>query len=116
MGTLRLPKAPSIGEATLSLHLRAHGIHAEEQYRPEDCPRHWVWDFALPSFRLLIEVNGSIWKKGGHNTGKGLERDYAKSNWATLAGWRTLSYSTGQVERGEAIWDILVAIGSTEPV
>jgi very-short-patch-repair endonuclease len=115
MGGLRLPEAPSIGEATLEFHLKAHGIRYEAQYRPVDCRRRWVWDFAIPAFRLLIEVNGSIWRKGGHNTGKGLERDYEKSRWAVLNGWKPLSYSTGQVERGDAIADVLVAIGSTEP-
>lgn len=116
MGGLRLPQGPSVGEATLALHLKAHGIGFIPQYRPDGCPRKWIWDICVPGFRLLIEVNGSIWRKGAHSTGKGLERDYAKANWATLAGWKTLSYSTGQVERGEAINDILVAIGSTEPV
>ena len=116
MGGLRLPSGPSVGEATLEFHLKAHGIRYEAQYRPENCQRRWVWDFAIPTFRLLIEVQGSIWRKGAHNTGRGLERDYSKANWDTVNGWRCLSYSTGQVDRGDAISDVLVASGSTEAV
>lgn len=115
MSGVRLPQGPSIGEATLVLHLNAHGIRHEAQFRPAECERRWVWDVAIPAFRILVEVNGQIWRKGGHNSGHGLERDYQKANWAVLNGWRQLSYSTGQVERGEAINDILLAIGSTKP-
>ena len=44
------------------------------------------YDFANPEKRIAVEINGSIWIKGGHNTGKGLIRDYDKLNQAQLQG------------------------------
>lgn len=105
---MKLPKAGSPGEEGLALHLRAYGIPFER----EAClvpGRKWRADFLLPG-KIVVEVQGAIWRQGAHARGGGLERDYAKNNALTLAGYRVLQYSTAQVERGDAIRDILLML------
>jgi very-short-patch-repair endonuclease len=65
--------------------------------------RRWRWDFAWPDHRLLLEVQGGIWRKGGHTTGEGITRDCEKLNAATLAGWRVLSVTAEHIRNGQAL-------------
>jgi len=97
-------KSLSVGEETLSLHLRAHGIPFER----EVClvsGRKWRWDFVVED--LAIEVQGGTWTRGGHSRGVGQQRDAQKQIAAVKAGYRPLSFTTDMVVRGEAIKDIL---------
>lgn len=52
---------------------------------------------------LLVEIQGGIWKKGGHSTGTGINRDCEKLCLAVLAGWRVLHVTGDQIASGEAI-------------
>lgn len=65
--------------------------------------RKFRWDFAWPEHKLLVEVNGGTWGKGGHSTGTGIARDYEKNNLANLAGYRCLIFTGAMVESGEAV-------------
>ena len=67
--------------------------------------RKFRFDFAFiqPEHRLLIEINGGTYSKGGHSTGTGINRDYEKNNLAVLNGWRVLSFDTKQVKSGAAL-------------
>lgn len=59
----------------------------QHRYNPK---RKFTLDFAhLPS-KTAVEVNGAIWSKGGHNTGRGLLRDYRKALDAATLGWLVL--------------------------
>jgi very-short-patch-repair endonuclease len=80
-------------EETVKLVLANEGYEFKQEY--EAIPnRRYKYDFALIKENILIEVQGSQWVKGGHNTGKGLERDYEKCNLAQIHGWRVLQYGT----------------------
>lgn len=61
------------------------------------------YDVAFPEKRVAVEINGSVWQKGGHNTGKGLIRDYDKLNQAQLLGWQVYVFTPDQVKSGHAI-------------
>ena len=37
-------------------------------------------DYAHIPSKVLIEINGGTWGKGGHSSGGGIERDYTKNN------------------------------------
>jgi very-short-patch-repair endonuclease len=102
----KIPKALSTGEETLALQLRALDIAYQREVVLFPEKKKWRYDFLLPEMRVVIEVHGGIWHKGGHNTGTGLTRDYSKMNYAATAGYRTLQYSTEQVIRGDAILDV----------
>jgi very-short-patch-repair endonuclease len=64
--------------------------------------RRWRFDFAYPSIKLAIEIEGGLYTGGRHTRGAGYEKDLEKYNSATLLGWRLLRFSTGQIKSGYA--------------
>ena len=74
----------------------------------------YVADFLWVEERIIAEVNGQVWKKGGHNTGYGLQRDYYKQNLAQLLGFRYFEFSPGMVEDGTALLVLRCALGRLE--
>lgn len=63
--------------------------------------RKWRFDFAFPSVRLAIEVDGR-----GHFTGKSIG-DYERQNAAVMLGWRILRFPSSQKKRA-AEWAALI--------
>ena len=64
--------------------------------------RRWRFDYALPSLKIAVEVSGGVWMPvSGHRSGKGIMRDYAKSNEAQLLGWILLTFTPAQILKGE---------------
>jgi hypothetical protein len=49
---------------------------------------------------VIVEQNGGIWRKGGHSSGRGLLRDYEKSNEAQLLGYVYLTFTPAQIQSG----------------
>jgi hypothetical protein len=73
------------------------------------------WDFLVPDDPgrcLLVEVQGNIWRKGGHNTGAGIMRDAEKANLATIHGYRTLFFTPEHIADGSALLWTLEALGA----
>ena len=101
----------STGEALLSLHLRAAGIHACPEYQFCES-RRWRADFAIPEHKLLIEVdggnrmakivNGRAVAIGRHTQ----DADMEKLNEAAILGWRILRFSPAMVKSGVALQTI----------
>jgi len=94
----------SPGEELLMLQIRLHKLPAPtREYR--FCNRRWRFDFAWPGLdqMVAIEVEGGIWSKGRHTRGCGFEADASKYNQAALDGWKVGRFTTGMVERMEAI-------------
>lgn len=67
--------------------------------------RRWRFDFAWPSVKFAVEVQGGIWLggRGAHTSAKGRERDCEKGNEAALAGWRVVSVTSTHIKSGEAL-------------
>ena len=67
--------------------------------------RRWRLDFAWPSARLGIEIEGGIWRKGGgaHSHPSNIMRDIEKHNALMLAGWRFLRLTDKDIKDGSAI-------------
>ena len=95
-------------EDTLAFQLTAAGVPFERQFKAIP-GRRFRWDFRVGQY--LIEVQGGIWRKGGHTTGTGITRDCNKANLAALAGWRTLFITAGMIDSGEALRVIQEANG-----
>jgi len=102
----------SSGEAMLSLHLRAAGIHSIPEYLFA-LPRRWRADFAIPNHRLLIEVDGgnrlAVIGKNGKAVAIGRhtqDADMEKLNEAAILGWRILRFSPAMVKSGVALQTI----------
>ena len=65
--------------------------------------RRYRWDFAFSEQRLLVEIQGAIFVRGGHSTGIGITRDAEKLNCATMHGWHSLIFTGEHIQSGEAI-------------
>lgn len=57
----------------------------EHRFHP---PRLWRFDYAIPDFKIALEVEGGVWTQGRHTRPQGFLRDIEKYNTATLDGWR----------------------------
>ena len=97
-------------EDALAQQLRAAHI---DYWREFTLPgRKYRWDFAFPNHRLMVEVQGGIWRaKGAHNTGDAITRDCEKSAVAAVYGWRTFGVTAGQINSGQALRWIEQALG-----
>src|SRR5690606_22139329 len=67
--------------------------------------RQYRFDYALPEIKVAVECNGGVWAKGnsGHSSGKGILRDYDKSNLAQSLGWNVISVTPDQLMTGYTI-------------
>lgn len=52
--------------------------------------RKWRADYAIPKYKILIEVEGGVWGFGRHNRAPGFIKDMEKYNTATSMGWYVL--------------------------
>jgi len=65
--------------------------------------RGWLLDFALPRWRVGVEIHGGIFSQGGHSRGARQIKDWEKLNEAQLAGWILITVPTDAVKKGEAL-------------
>lgn len=90
-----MPKQLSMrsrAEQMLHADLVAAGFQPEVGYRFH-ADRQWRLDFAWPSLRLFVEIDGS----GYHTSDKGKRLDQEKRNAALELGWRGLAYPANSV-------------------
>ena len=107
VGGYKVPKPKSEAEESLALHLKADHVPFErEQFLI--LGRKFKTDFLVHD--IAIEVDGGIWTGGRHGTGKGITSDCEKLNLLTLAGYRSLRFTTSMVMDGTAIDTILKAM------
>jgi hypothetical protein len=59
--------------------------------------RRFKFDYANIPAKVAIEINGQIWHKGGHSTGKSLLRDYEKLNLAQQHGYCVFQLSSEMI-------------------
>ncbi len=62
---------------------------AEFRFHPT---RKWAADFAIPSAKILVEIDGGVWSGGRHTRGAGFLGDCEKLNAAACLGYRVLRY------------------------
>lgn len=80
------------------------------------CDRKWRFDFAWPSIKLAVEIQGGNFKNGGHNRGASQGRDFEKINEAQLAGWRVLQFGTKQMDSIDEVIEVVLAAISASPI
>lgn len=93
-------------EEAFAFQLRAVGLpEPERQVVLFPADRKFVYDFVYREARICIEVQGGIWRRGdsGHSSGRGILRDYEKSNLAQSHGWRCFHFAPEHIESGEAV-------------
>lgn len=62
--------------------------------------RRWRADFALPTARILVEIDGAVWTNGRHTRGSGFLADLDKMNAAAVLGYRVLRFTPQQARSG----------------
>ncbi len=87
-------------EVQLEQALKIINVIPEYKFHPT---RRWRADYALPGYRLLVEIEGGAWVGGRHTRGGGYIRDLEKYNAAVLLGWALLRFTPEQVEDGSAL-------------
>jgi very-short-patch-repair endonuclease len=100
-------------ENELAFQIRTRRLPEPETqfYFAAEIKRRFSSDFAWPEFRLLVEIQGGIWMRGGggHSHPMHIEKDVERQQVATLLGWHLLPVTTDQVRKGEAI-EILIRV------
>lgn len=71
-------------------------------------PRRWRFDFAWPTLKLAVEIEGvtGIFGNqalGRHQRAAGMEKDCEKYNEAACLGWRVIRVTQAQVRKGLAL-------------
>jgi len=79
----------------------------QERYAKSKRSKRYRLDFAHPSSRTGIEIQGGVYNRGRHVTGSGYERDCRKYNLAYTSGW-TIFLLTSQMAK-DAYWHDLIA-------
>ena len=75
-------------------------VVAEFKFHPI---RKWRADFAIPSAKLLIEIEGGFWIQGRHSRGGGGESDMEKYNTSSIMGYALLRFSPKQANNLSAV-------------
>lgn len=76
--------------------------------------RQWRSDFAIPSARILIEIDGGAWTKGRHTRGAGFIEDQAKHNAAAVLGYFVLRFVPADIKSGTLIDTVRKALNQKE--
>lgn len=106
-----MSKGPSHLETMLDDQMCLAGLPAPEAEFCAIPGRRFRWDFSWPDKKVLVEVQGAVWVKGGHSTGGGITRDAEKNNLAVLAGWKPLIVTAEHIKSGQALRWIQEALG-----
>jgi hypothetical protein len=56
-----------------------------------------------PDHRIAIEIQGGIWVKSHHTSGKGIQRDCEKLNLCVLAGYHPLLITSDMIDDLRAV-------------
>ncbi len=87
------------------------GIECVKEYKfhPE---RRWRFDYAVPAYKIAIEVEGGVWTQGRHTRPQGFLGDIEKYNTATLMGWRVFRTTPTDLYRTATINLLKMAINT----
>ena len=88
---------------SLEVQIKAAGLDPITTEYKFHATRRWRFDFAWPSIRLAIEIDGGGYTGGRHSRGKGMEGDCEKFAAAMAMGWRVLRVTPKQVQSGDAL-------------
>lgn len=75
-------------------------VAREFQFHPI---RKWRFDYAIPSRKVALEVEGGAWTGGRHTRAQGFINDMEKYNTAALMGWRVLRVTPEQLLTGSTL-------------
>ncbi|MDR0864977.1 MAG: hypothetical protein LBO74_08605 [Candidatus Symbiothrix sp.] len=65
--------------------------------------RKWRFDYAIPTHKIALEVEGGVWTKGRHTSPKGFLGDIEKYNAGTLLGWRIFRVTPDELYKTKTV-------------
>lgn len=109
----RKAKMPPPSEHDLFTRLCASQLGAEciKEYRFYKA-RKWRFDYAMPLYKIAVEVEGGVWTGGRHIRPQGFLGDIEKYNTATLMGWRVFRVTPDDLYKTATLNLIKQAISS----
>lgn len=75
------------------LQTRFKGVEVVKELRFHES-RRWRFDYAFPSYKVAVEVDGGVWTGGRHINPSGYVNDMEKLNTAASMGWLVLRITT----------------------
>lgn len=95
---------PPVTSSDMFTRLCHSELHAEciKEHRFYQ-PRKWRFDYALPRYKIAVEVEGGVWTGGRHIRPEGFLGDIEKYNTATLLGWRVFRTTPDHLLTGKTI-------------
>ena len=84
-------KAPDLFLKLLQQKVKDVEVVKEFQFHPT---RRWRFDYAFPSMKVAVEVDGGVWTGGRHINPAGYVGDMEKLNNAASLGWLVLRITT----------------------
>ena len=75
--------------------------------------RKWRFDYALPKYKIALEVEGGVWTQGRHTRPKGFLGDIDKYNTAALCGWRVFRTTPAKLMSQDTILLLKSAISGS---
>ncbi len=102
-----VPKAPNVAEELFAFQCASARLPAIVPQFLFAAPlnRRFLADFAFPAYKVLVEINGGIWRPGGgaHSRPANIERDIEKAQYAALLGYLVLPFTPREVRKGRAL-------------
>lgn len=102
-----------LGRAVRESLTRLFLAHWQRNELPELQPEYhfhelrlWRFDYALPAYKIAIEVDGGTRQRGRHNRAEGYAKDAVKINTATSMGWRVFRFSDVMLKEGPDAMDV----------
>jgi len=102
-------------ENLLASQIKALQLPAPEREHAFAPGRRFRADFAWPTFRLLIEIEGLTGEGGRHQRFAGFQADAEKYRIAHDLGWLVLRFTPLQVKLGQAVRSIEIALARAAP-
>ena len=90
-------------EEVMALHLRCAQVEPWEREHRFHPTRRWRFDFAWPTKKIALEVEGGTWTGGAHVRGAHFESDCIKYGEAAILGWRVIRVPNTMVQDGRAL-------------
>ena len=109
-------------EDQLATQIRAAGLPEPEREARVVPGRRYRADFAWPAHRLVVEVEGGIFRRGrkgpdpGHASPGGILRDIEKASAYATHGYRLVRVAAPHIRDGRALgWIEAALAGETDP-
>ena len=108
----RKVKQPVTGDLFTTICKTDLGVECVREYKFHSV-RRWRFDYAIPAYKIALEVEGGVWVNGRHTRPKGFLGDIEKYNMAAVMGWRVLRVTPSNLYKAATLKMLREAIGNS---